>query len=1587
MSSMTERGGDDAARDDVIDLHDEEEQQTLAVNGREHAQTSPIEDQDAFDEFVTPDDPISIAVTKEEDDGAASQQNGNVAGSPGISIRGAGSIDDAGSVPDDTPSIQGSIQSSPSSARGYRPPSSLGRSPHRPFDLRFQTRLSVSFPGSSRSISPSLLQQHSRQSSFASHIRTDTPDLLEEASQTPWEVVRWTKLRKLSGQVLSETGKRNFGRPTCMAVSTHIVLGTTKGIILVFDYQQNLKTIIGPGTKAIASGSITSLAISADHSTVAGGHADGTIFTWEISRPARPFLHIPPISAAEKDFKRTDGHISGVAVVHMGFLGTRRTALVSADDHGMAFSHLATRGMGAVARTVRTTRILGRYPESAVPTGRVRKPSTVLAFSPLPLGNVEQATDSLGLVAMLTPYLLVIVSTTPVAQTQHKSARPREVPAHSAMTAALAWFPAIKLKAKDSGVSNTKLVYCWSNVLTILEAFEMKSTDPADRDKPPSFAFKPFARWRAAEPIVAVQWVSRSVLAVLTITQQLLILEDKSLRVTDSFDLLHKHIYHADLFSRQLQSLVEQLDEEDQSMHGVTADAFYMSFRAYKGRLFLLGFNDVSVGTLSNWADRLLALMEAGDFIGAIRLATSFYIGSSEKLTVGLPEEDDLRHEVVQEKLLEMMSASLRYAFGKNEEAITERLQPLELRSLAEVCISACDAMEDQEFLFDDVYCWYEENGSENVFLDVLEPYIIQGSIRTLPPGAVKSLITHFSTNHSASRLEEIICLLDTSTIDIDQVTTLCKHYNLYDAFIYVWNRAIGDYISPLKELLDLAAHVTSTAVNGNADIQAKTHANALKMFPYLSYILTGRIYPTGDELEEHIASKAKADIYDFLCSGRDSELQEGHSYTHFKHLRTMLMFDTPAFMSMLNEAFEDGFLNDDTGDEEQISARRMRSGFSINRQYLISILLELMGPSSNFTAADTIYLDMFIARNLPKYPQYILLSGSILHQVLVRLCEYPNAEMLDDCQLSAEYLLSTYHPPDILSLIPLFKEAKFFRILKSTYRMERQYPELLRMYLEDREDQELVFTCIYDCLRLGSSLTGKQRRDVHSVIREHAAELAHINVVEAARTIQAVATDLHDVFVESLEPVSSLQYQYLSALLSENKNSVEVSPEKLNHVLVERYIQLMCQYEPSRVAEFADTLKVGDLQLDAILPSIESSGIIDAVVILVAKQGEVGSAMERLIKHFGTLEAGLLGVLQSAEENSDSTFLTKTIIDLIQALEKYTRVGIWLCQQQTKSAQRPYRDIKLSKRGSVFEQPLSFDENLWLMLIEAVVKIAQNISPLLTKDSSVNESIKTASQLEPYVAKPGQLSVSLRTLVQHIFTALLTTTTKSGRMPADKPDLSFLRILRAFLTRAASASPSLSELRAVIASILSAYGYEESLLSLTNSMLDKDLFVHVDEITKLRQRGWRARGQVCEICRRRVWGPGSGGHIWEAWEVRQEVDAKRKQDRTIKESRDRDLTSRGKGKALATPPATIGPATGHDGDSRVEEPQGGGGVGRGPVVVFGCRHLYHRSCLTDETERRRQHGPSSLSMQGSRHLHAGIGSPELSCLLCTGCQ
>lgn len=1435
--------------------------------------------------------------------------------------------DDSLSTPDDTPSLQGSILSSPASDAGsLRSPARRGSPaiPHRPFDIRFQSRLSSSQLSPLRSSSPAFLGTHSRQSSTAS-LGIPAPSEPDEGAN-PWDVIRWSKFRKITGQAFSEVGRRNFGSPTCLAVAEQMVMGTSKGIVLVFDHLQNPKATIGSGTKATESGPVTSLAISADHTTIAVGHTSGHIFTWELARPSRPFLHIQPVDVSQPQARRGDGHLAGSAVLHIGFLGYRHTALVSADDRGMAFSHLATRGMGAVSRVVRTTRILGRYPEVISRNSKPQKKSSVLAFSPLPLGNIEQRTDSLGLVAMLTPYLLVIVSTTPVAQTQHKAIRPKEVAAHSAMTAALAWFPAIKLKSEESDISKTKLVYAWSNILTVMEVHEAPGEEETEKEKPPELQFLARSRYQAEEAVVAVQWLNKSVLAVLTITQQLLIIEDYTMHVTEAFDLLQKNVYHADLYFQQLKAIIEQLDEEDNSMHGVVADAFHMSFRAYKGRLFLLGHNDIWTGTLTNWADRLLAMINIGDFIGAIRLAASYYQGVGEKATIGLPADDVTRASLVNEKLIEMMTASLKYAFGKNQQAGTAQIEKTQMIELGDACIKACLIMDDQDFLFEDVFPWYEEHEQGALFIDVLEPYILDQKITSVPPPALKILVDHFAQTHTPSVLEEIICMLDTSTMDIDQVTNLCKRYGLYEAYIYVWTMALRDFTTPAAILLDFADNEETTRQQAVTAIDGYTLAQ--KLFPYTSFILTSRVYPTGKVLGDEEAANAKGQLYDFFFSGspranggpkRKSDIGT-KSASSFEQLSRALRFDTASFIAALNEAFEDSYLN--SADDDPVNGANINytsSSRNYTRQYVVRILLEVM--SAEFSPEDSIYLDMFVARNLAKYPQYLVLSGTILQEIFTRLCHYPEEDMREDAQLSVEYLLSIYQPPNVLDFVPLLRQAGFYRVMKSVFKQEHQYSDMIATFFLDNEDQERVFHALVECLRAESPLADQQRNEVRATVQQHALDLVTIDVQKSAITIDEIAPDLHPMFLDVMSDDAIAQYEYLRSLLEpEDKTAIRRAHGQM---ILELYVRLLCRFDASHVRDYVESIKEGDIRLEEVLSTIEESGIIDAVVILQVRQGQVGEAMGRLKEHLSFLGSTLKSLKTDYHDEDDDASIQHPSSSILEALEKYTRVGIWLCQGQIKNNFKTLTVSKSPKRAASATRALSFEETLWLGLILSVVGIGRDISVKDTLDVTTQQGEREA-----------EITDAVRGVIQQVFTALLASTA-SIRDAAGGRDMMFLRILRAFLSHAAQASPSLSELRSVLSSMFSAFVYEESLLALSNTMLDKDVFVSLDEVTALRLRGWRPRGQVCEVCRRRVWGPGVGQKVWEQWQQKEAARLNRRRRAQQEDIVDEDDSGRGKGKAtvqLVDLDSPGGP------DALTED--------LGPLVVFSCRHVYHRSCL-----------------------------------------
>ena len=156
-----------------------------------------------------------------------------------------------------------------------------------------------------------------------------------------------------------------------------------------------------------------------------------------------------------------------------------------------------------------------------------------------------------------------------------------------------------------------------------------------------------------------------------------------------------------------------------------------------------------------------------------------------------------------------------------------------------------------------------------------------------------------------------------------------------------------------------------------------------------------------------------------------------------------------------------------------------------------------------------------------------------------------------------------------------------------------------------------------------------------------------------------------------------------------------------------------------------------------------------------------------------------------------------------------------------------------------------------------------------------------------------------------------------------------------------------------MLAEIFTAHAFEARILRLAHQFLDRDLFGRVANAWEGRQRGWRPGGaNACERCARRVWGPGAGAGVWEAWEARNEERERAERARRGGAGGDGSgeraevgaLRGRGKGKALDAAPAALAAAAPEA--TREAEEAGGPKEAASPLLVFACRHVWHRDCL-----------------------------------------
>ncbi|KAG7738662.1 hypothetical protein KL932_003555 [Ogataea haglerorum] len=1009
------------------------------------------------------------------------------------------------------------------------------------------------------------------------------------ASPSDRDAIQLITLKKITSRLFENLQQlEHQGEPVCLAVcAKYIAFGTAKGHVLVFSYDQSLEAAFSTAVP------ITAISFSLDSGSLAVGHRTGRVSVYELSNQDRPAHTFDPL---------------GSPISTLSFVGKRHSALLSTTDDGRLVYHHATRTLFGFSCSSRTLA------------------ENVLASAQLLMGPVAYPTDTMGVLALMTPSGLTVLSTDPVVQTHFRVGKPR-ILAETDTFCCAQWFPA----AKESPA----LAYSWGNVLTLIEVLADKIVDER-KSESVLLRYENKRRFPCQEPIVAIHWLNARVLVVLTVSQRLFCLSRENLEVLTEQDVMNKHVKYR-LANSQHRS-------------------FAATSAVFRGKLFVLGKYQTFLGSPRNWADELFELLQSGQYISALETARIQYEGLCDLVLIGLPKDDDERHQKMRHHIMQMLDASSRYIFTDQALLAMEPLARKDvLTQFLATAFRVCVSLQPEPAVYEQLFERYVANGLEDVYFGVLEKFIRKDEITVLPPAVLRKMVARYVYDGRGHILEEVICFLDLKQLDIDLTITLCRENHLNDSLAYIWNTMLEDYITPLMDALKaLKKHGHEPAYH-DADY----------VYAYISYVLTGRQYPTEKPINYRTCDTAKKNIYYVLFSGAAVSWPRGAPKLHivdeenvvdepaFPYLFLLLKHDGALFFRCLNEVFEDTFLNEN--EVFGFSSNSDTYELKVSRQYILDVLMGIFGENE-FGKEYKTYLAIFIARNYPKYMQFIRLSNSLLESIIRDLCAYPVPELKEECELSLQSLLSVHKPST--SLVPLLESAGFYNALVSIYQSEQRALKLLELWIEQKNRPE-VTEIMERCFRLVRHNPG-ERLDVEQFLERHFAEFC----ADPAAAAQVFSEHCQKLNSKALELDQRQKYEYLKTVFDiRAQRGLVVSSE-----MEIAYAECLLQHDPAGLKQFVLGCKV----TEKLMHFLRENQQFETIVEIHRRENEPVQAVEQIIQALKYCATHL--------ENADNS----------DVLWRYLYLG--------------FDVIKESQLTPDPSQDLQPDEKLYLELVETAV-------------------------------------------------------------------------------------------------------------------------------------------------------------------------------------------------------------------------------------------------------------------------------------------
>lgn len=1077
-----------------------------------------------------------------------------------------------------------------------------------------------------------------------------------------------SNIKCLELEVLSTQLKRNAnykqhgpGIATSIFVNQKfIAVGTSKGLILLFDHDQEIRHVIGssvtPSNRSIAS--ITAIDVNRSGNLLASGYVTGEVALWDIPKNSLlkrvtdlhqfkitrlSILHIPNAGAPSTNLftgVSNDGDIYALSADIKGIVHKQRfskilwTSYVSDSECLLDGSAGPVLDMGILPPASHYFNKHNLLQDVNVNTLN-ESISQFVAFN----------STSRSYIVQLHPNVKVIYRWLMPPLVKEKSDGEKDISSGPVVPSIdWGWFRRKRgtIAAQCAGARDSDsgplcatvvpiLARSWGKFVQLLEitsaalepsdpdtiriASSMVSTSsnsqPKDSD---DVKCQVIAERCFTIHFVALKWVSPSRLAVMSASE--LVFLSQSLDIMERCTLQPK-------VSACLRAAVEDRVNLEQPLPCILS--------VTNGRIYSLAPESLYTFHSQSWIEIADQLIRGGQWLEALSLA----LDNNTKKCNSVKEINSFKNvmdetgDIDDQSNLHIDRYILNYvklAMSQSVSTSSSKIPGVQLRNhhslVAGVCIEYCHACDRLSLLFGSIFDAFVAARQEIVFHESLEPHIYSRRIPHLPPHIVSSMINASSSSpQRLAALERCIAYLDLSQVDLDLLARFSLQQKMYSSFLYIYSYGLTDFCGAFETIFN---QMMTSGSSDMASFPSPAQADiGYKLLLFIHYAIDGKIFPRGDDV--HISTDKVVELIERVLSREyASKPNLTSSGIKFPYMSVLSKIDTPATMYCVANGLK--FLTSLNG-----SPGLFRDGIDelFNCFYDFSCFTDQVNPRGE---AKKIFFESCM-------PMLVDVAIPLSFEVLVHLvkssasCVYPHmkAEDLVTKLLSQQIRVGNMI---VLQLRDVLIENNFWRAMlivqggrrHNGYNLVADFDLALTAYLDSMEDEnpvskEEVFVVIdafFHSLDL-EAMTEEQSNDFHNGLCKFLLALASIDLDRTKALVCKFMTGHCTNILEATKKSPLVQFELIRALIksiSAEEKEVKDIAELFTPIEVLSYIHLLLSFAPQDVFPFVSSCDHYPLD-DCLLLCKEHGGVADATAWLLEKSGEVHEALQLLLDEF----------------------------------------------------------------------------------------------------------------------------------------------------------------------------------------------------------------------------------------------------------------------------------------------------------------------------------------------------------------------------------